>query len=62
MITNEIEQEHSGKLGKKRECYEVIHALAGGLGLWAGVEAVTHFLQLLKVIGAEKTDLKKKRY
>jgi hypothetical protein len=28
----------------------VIHALVGALGLWAGVETVIHFLQLLKII------------
>jgi putative ubiquitin-RnfH superfamily antitoxin RatB of RatAB toxin-antitoxin module len=29
--------------------------------LWAGVEAVVHLLQQLRVIGAEKKDLKKAR-
>jgi hypothetical protein len=29
---------------RKREVYEVIYALAGALGLWAGFEAVIHLL------------------
>jgi len=29
---------------RKRDLYEVIHALAGALGLWAGFQAVIHLL------------------
>ena len=61
MISNEIEEKKAGTEGKKRECYQVLHALAGSLALWGGIEAVTHLLQLVKVIDAEKPDKKKTR-
>ena len=61
MITNEIEEKKDGAEAKKRESYQVLHALAGSLALWGGIEAVTHLLQLVKVIGAEKADKKRAR-
>ena len=36
--------------GRKREPYEIVYALVGALGIWAGREPVVHFLQLLNVI------------
>ncbi len=56
MITNEIEEKKAGTEGKKRESFQALHALAGALALWGGLELVTHLLQLIKVIGAEKPD------
>ncbi len=61
MITNEMEEKKDGTEGKKRESYQVLHALAGSLALWGVIEAVTHLLQLVKVIGAEKADKKRAR-
>ncbi len=36
-----------------RELYKVIYAVAGALGIWAGIEPVIHLLQLLKVLRKE---------
>lgn len=40
---------------KRRELHKVIYALAGALGIWAGIEPVMHLLQLLKVVRKETT-------
>jgi hypothetical protein len=39
MITNDREEG-----GELREPCQVIHALAGALGIWAGIESVVHML------------------
>ncbi len=45
-----INQKDSSENSRKRDLYEVVNALAGALGLWAGIETVIHLLQLLKII------------
>lgn len=40
---------------KRRELHKVIYAVAGALGIWAGIEPVMHLLQLLKVVRKETT-------
>ena len=46
---------------KKRELYEVIYSVAGALGLWAGIETVIYFLQLLKIIELPEDDQREKK-
>ena len=42
--------------GRKRELYEIVYSLVGALGIWAGIEPVVHFLQLLKVIEIDSNE------
>lgn len=46
LLTNEQKQSEA----PKRELSAIVNSIVGALGLWAGIEPVIHFLQLLNVI------------